>query len=247
MLIKCVYCGKEVESKRSDKKYCSYACQNRARYTDSVCLNCGETFRKCGKTVKCCSQSCSKQYEWQNKKRQTLDVSCVVCGNIFKKRITDLKKTEQRNGKNYCSRKCMGESYKNRVTLTCSQCGIEFQRAKSGVDENNKHYFCSKRCQAINTDYILSGADHWHYINGETCYIRGENWNEVRRLVRERDNNTCQKCGATQENLLDVHHIKPYRLFDDYLLANDLSNLITYCPSCHHSIDAQISKKEKGV
>jgi len=235
-IVKCKYCGKEFETNSKHTKYCSYSCENKSRYKDAVCLNCGKVFRKCGPNVSCCSPSCGKQYQNRDLQRRETTVKCAICGKEFTKRTIDCEKTEKRNGKHYCSQECMGESFKDRITLICSQCGKEFQRARSGVDLNNKHYFCSKECQKINTDYILKGIDHYGYKTGKTCYKRGENWLKVRRAVYERDNNTCQICGRTQEEVgkkLSVHHIKPYRLFGNYEEANNLENLITLCQSCH--------------
>jgi 5-methylcytosine-specific restriction endonuclease McrA len=60
----------------------------------------------------------------------------------------------------------------------------------------------------------------------------GPNWFEQREKALKRDNYTCQKCGARGD---DVHHIIPFRKFGlaNYLKANELSNLITLCKSCH--------------
>jgi hypothetical protein len=64
---------------------------------------------------------------------------------------------------------------------------------------------------------------------------------------RRRDHYTCQGCGKTEVELgrvLDVHHIRPFREFgyirhqnDRYLLANDLSNLVSLCVSCHKTME----------
>ncbi len=69
----------------------------------------------------------------------------------------------------------------------------------------------------------------------------GPNWRKQREKALERDNYTCQVCGATQmETVLHVHHKRPFRDFsyvrgenDNYLDANELHNLVTLCPSCH--------------
>ncbi|HUV84266.1 MAG TPA: HNH endonuclease [Methanosarcinales archaeon] len=53
---------------------------------------------------------------------------------------------------------------------------------------------------------------------------------DLREIIRERDNWTCQQCGWTQEQegqLLPVHHI-------DYDKENSAEeNLITLCHCCH--------------
>jgi len=206
------------------------------------CIYCGTEFIPNRTDALSCGKR-DKQHRL-NEKPKTLTIKCAQCGELFEKTTSDYNRTEARGGKHYCSRVCMGESYKNRVTLTCSECGKTFDRAISLVGENDKHHFCSKECQAKNTDYILRGEGHWHYIDGNTCYKRGANWLEQRRAARERDNFTCQHCGKTEAEIgkaLDVHHMKPYRLFDDYSTANLLENLISLCPSCHHREDARLA------
>ena len=192
--------------------------------------------------------SCGKRDKLHraNEKVNKVKIKCDCCGKEFEKSISNYNRNLRDKRKNFCSQQCMGESYKNRITLKCSECGKEFQRAMSGYDPSNKHYFCSKECQAKNTDYILSGEEHYNYINGDTCYRRGKGWSKARKETRKRDNYTCQHCGITEEELdkqLDVHHIKPYRLFDSYEKANLLTNLISLCPSCHHKEEQKLIKK----
>lgn len=57
----------------------------------------------------------------------------------------------------------------------------------------------------------------------------------LRQLVLERDNYTCQKCGATTETAqLHVHHEKSYTF--NKIMANDPDNCITLCKECHKEI-----------
>jgi DEAD/DEAH box helicase domain-containing protein len=74
----------------------------------------------------------------------------------------------------------------------------------------------------------------------------GPNWTKQRELARERDGYKCVVCGkpepAGQQH--HVHHRKPFRTFgyvrgenEHYLRANDLSNLMTVCPTCHAKIE----------
>jgi hypothetical protein len=77
----------------------------------------------------------------------------------------------------------------------------------------------------------------------------GDSWPSQRELARERDNNVCQICGATSnENgkRLDVHHIKPFKVFSNQIDANDLSNLITLCRKCHRKEERK-AKKFYGI
>lgn len=60
----------------------------------------------------------------------------------------------------------------------------------------------------------------------------------LRQLVLERDDYTCQKCGATTETAqLHVHHEKSYTL--NKIMANDPDNCITLCKECHKEIHLQ--------
>jgi len=75
----------------------------------------------------------------------------------------------------------------------------------------------------------------------------GPNWPEMRLRARQRDRFTCQHCGMPEAQAgreHDVHHRIPFRRFgyrpgenEAYLQANDLSNLVTLCRSCHARVD----------
>lgn len=85
-----------------------------------------------------------------------------------------------------------------------------------------------------------AGEKHPNWKGGDIYYY-GPNWKEQRSKARERDNYTCQGCGIKEseyEKELSVHHIIPLRDFKtednfNYEQANDLSNLVTLCSSCH--------------
>ncbi len=84
----------------------------------------------------------------------------------------------------------------------------------------------------------------------------GPNWQQQRNAARARDGYHCQQCGKEEPSPIsrssemgegrvgvgghDVHHLIPFRTFgyvpglnDNYVQANDLSNLITLCRACH--------------
>jgi DEAD/DEAH box helicase domain-containing protein len=72
-------------------------------------------------------------------------------------------------------------------------------------------------------------------------------WPQARDAARTRDGYLCRQCGAPErvDHQHDVHHIRPFREFG-YIeadnrndrLANDLDNLITLCPACHHRAES---------
>ena len=78
------------------------------------------------------------------------------------------------------------------------------------------------------------GSRHWSQKGGQFPY--GPSWPMQRKIARNRDNHTCQRCGATEEELgheLSVHHIIPYRTSKD----SSPGNLICLCDTndngCH--------------
>ncbi|MGF1507729.1 MAG: DEAD/DEAH box helicase [Anaerolineae bacterium] len=76
----------------------------------------------------------------------------------------------------------------------------------------------------------------------------GPNWAEQRHKARIRDSFRCRRCGTPEPEHRehDVHHIRAFKEFgymrgvnDAYQDANRLENLLTLCPSCHHTIEAE--------
>jgi DEAD/DEAH box helicase domain-containing protein len=75
----------------------------------------------------------------------------------------------------------------------------------------------------------------------------GPSWNAAREAALARDAHICRQCGARHSlrRNHDVHHIRPFRDFGFQpgenrkdIEANDLENLITLCPTCHHRAEA---------
>ncbi len=75
----------------------------------------------------------------------------------------------------------------------------------------------------------------------------GPSWSRARDAARARDDYRCRQCGVPErdDRAHEVHHIRPFREFG-YLQgenqydrpANDLDNLITLCPTCHHRAES---------
>jgi DEAD/DEAH box helicase domain-containing protein len=69
----------------------------------------------------------------------------------------------------------------------------------------------------------------------------GSAWPSVREMVRARDGYRCRLCGSPeQERSHDIHHKIPFRAFHSPEEANQLHNLITLCPACHHRVETSI-------
>jgi DEAD/DEAH box helicase domain-containing protein len=69
----------------------------------------------------------------------------------------------------------------------------------------------------------------------------GPNWLAQRDRARARDGYRCQACGALEQGPSHhVHHKTPFRAFASYRQANQLSNLVTLCPRCHHRVELAV-------
>ena len=122
------------------------------------------------------------------------------------------------------------------LQVKCKKCGEWFipfhlqlkSRIKSMIGKQNGecNFYCSDECK--NTCSIFH----------QKLYRRGENPNEYdipelnewSKMVRERDNYTCQRCGKPG-NI--AHHIKPKKAYP--LLMLDIDNGICVCEDCHYN------------
>jgi len=69
----------------------------------------------------------------------------------------------------------------------------------------------------------------------------GPNWPAQRDRARARDGCRCQVCGAPEQGPAHhVHHRIPFRAFASHRQANQLSNLVTLCPSCHRRAELAV-------
>lgn len=203
--------------------------------TQCICAYCQKTFTTFPSRIKrgggkYCSVECHNA-------AQTLKVkcNCNVCGKeIVVKRLRYVSNISG----NYCSLECFRVYQKqNYLTLECLNCKNIFFSKPSKV--KYKRNFCSRKCHR---EYSR-GENSLLYMGGGIRY-RGVNWRKQRDAAHKRDGGVCQYCHHLPRKgsrLNAVHHIKPFRTFNgDYIAANDLSNLITLCHTCHR-------KAESGV
>lgn len=129
----------------------------------------------------------------------------------------------------YCSISCSkkGQIPYNKVGLknNCLVCNKEFS-----VQPATKHSkFCSHSCywkSLVGKNFTNSGQ---FKKTGRVITLYSEEWNKnLKILIRQRDNYTCQICGDIQDTrAFHVHHI-------DYDKKNcNKDNLITLCAKCH--------------
>jgi len=156
---------------------------------------------------------------------------CDECGKQYKVKPYTLNLTKH----HFCGSRCYGLWQRmhrigvgrKRVIVYCDTCGKPIERVPSAVLD---HSFCSKNCLNKWRSEYLSGENGSQLKGGHNDY-RGPNWNEQREQVLIRDSFQCRHCNSTND--LVVHHVTPFHLFEQYLEANQIDNLITLCKSCH--------------
>lgn len=150
--------------------------------------------------------------------------TCLMCGIEFPKKPSRIK----RGGGKYCSNECriksqIGKplsSQKHHVLKICLVCKTPFS-VLPYVDKNGHGKFCSRKCHHI---YLRKDRV---FMNNNMRYS-SDLGNELRKQIRERDNNTCFLCKKVETGRkLSVHHI-------DYNKENSSpTNLISLCTKCH--------------
>ncbi|WAB25259.1 HNH nuclease [Lysinibacillus phage vB_LfM_LysYB2] len=116
--------------------------------------------------------------------------------------------------------------------------------ANLGCDNDVKgkqRKYCSYSCAsthriALGTNSVVqSGELNNAYKDGSTAH-----WRKMSAETFERDVCCCVKCkkDLSTDTKYGIHHIIPRRLFDDFLEADVLNNLVTLCNKCHRQIEA---------
>lgn len=212
------------------------------QYSQNICEYCGKPFDVNWETrnKKLCSPECLS-----NSKKKPLTIYyCEICGNEIK----------NINGRNYkrkycksCRDKGISLTQYKRIKTKCGYCGKEIEVIPS-VFNKNKFCYCSEDCMGKNYKVLYTGENSPTWNGGEKHY-QG-NWFQARDTARERDEYKCQICGKTEYEIgkqLDVHHIKPYKSFDDKFEANKIDNLICLCYKCHSFIHSNKNKDKKYI
>lgn len=197
-----------------------------------TCAKCGTAFERIPSlaaqyTRHYCSNPCRTTDKPTGRYKTLPHRQCQVCGTKFYAKPYTVRLT----GAKFCSPQCMGIAKRAKVSRACRWCGASFETAPS-----HDAIYCNRGCRFdhMRVDPTLSGT----YKGGRVPYY-GANWTKQRRLARQRDGNTCQRCGLHRERpALHVHHLRPLRDFaGDWSTANALANLITLCRPCHRRVE----------
>lgn len=200
------------------------------------CVVCGKSFETMPcKTKKTCSNECKSKLMSSTNKRKPRTKACVYCNKEFEYRNSNRK---------YCSSECYRAHKKEEyvpLTLVCKNCGKTYYKTRTFKNQ----VYCSVEC--MSEHYSKSGM--WRKENSPTwkgglCKkdVYGDTWYRARRLARNRDKKTCQLCSKTEaENKaqMSVHHIRPFRLWDNHIEANSLTNLVCLCHECHSFVHSK--------
>jgi len=234
--VECGVCGDEFPKRKcdiekDDNHYCSMGClhESKRNGVELECEMCGDIFRV-GKsredTARVCSDACRGKLVGEMRSGiNPYEYVCDYCGEDFKSQAKD---------RVYCSKECHNKSMVDKVDTSCAECGCCLVRWRSQYEYNERH-FCDYDCRSEWMGKNWVGENNPLYINGTNAY-RGNNWSQQRLKALKRDQARCQSCGVLESEKdrgHHVHHIVPYRKFDSYEKANELSNLVTLCESCH--------------
>lgn len=151
--------------------------------------------------------------------------TCPWCGVEFEPNRRPDKNWVQR----YCSRDCGRKGQSRRVTLTCVQCGQDFQRKRYMAKwSQERGPFCGFRCYGQWQSENATGPNNPNFLPESPRRGAGQ-WERNRKAALERDHYRCRKCGSTHR--LHVHHREPWAEGQDS--PHELDNLETLCASCH--------------
>lgn len=252
--VECPTCGREdFASKKGMRQHHSIAHGESIAGDLVECEWCGDEMRvdphrKERSNYLTCSKECSgkiqsKHYSGENHGSWNggkVERECETCGDPVKVEKHRANKTEY----NYCDEECRkksnthhasGEEHPNwdggnNLVVECEICGTGIK-----TRECHNRRFCSRECADIWKETEFSGSGNPYWQGGYKRYY-GPSWSEQRNKARKRDGYKCQYCTKAEsefENQHHVHHIIPFRRFDNHKKANSLSNLVTLCEDCH--------------
>lgn len=187
---------------------------------------------------------------YQKIRRIMIPLTCVYCGTVFERIISELDRMRRRGHSDvYCSKACSQAHHAIKNRRRCVACGkrtprktMKYCSKKCRANRREKELtpkicsicgtefqlkssrttYCSRTCANKAHSRRMRGAGNSHYKTG-TSYA---NWfREMRPIILERDRHACVACGSTKK--LIVHHV------NHVPMQNEAHNLITLCATCH--------------
>jgi DEAD/DEAH box helicase domain-containing protein len=91
----------------------------------------------------------------------------------------------------------------------------------------------------LKPDTVEKLRDQGLWLNDQNNY--GPEWPQIREAVLMRDQYRCRNCGAYEKGRSHhIHHMVPFKAFTSIQEANQLTNLITLCPTCHRIAEVNL-------
>lgn len=152
---------------------------------------------------------------------------CLFCG---KERLVTPSVIKYERGK-FCNRKCRTEYQKGKPPLPPGWKHSEEVKKKIG-EASFGHELSEASRKKISLKNSGKGNPAWK--GGVSIFNKkirtSSEYKKWRKAVLERDNHTCQICGAINCKL-EVDHIKEFAIFPELRL--DINNGRTLCQKCH--------------
>ena len=240
-------CGKIFEtSARRPNRFCSTKCSNsfkirRKEWIKVKCEECGKIFEvppAVSKTRKFCSRVCM----YKNTEMLEIMKKGSLKGNISQKRekaSADPLFDDFKERLNWIEE--IQEKVNSKILqIKCKYCGKwiiptkrQLHARLTAIRTNIGHgyIYCSDGCKHACPVF----QQHKWFKNFSPGGTSREVQPELRQLVLERDNYTCQKCGSLEE--LHCHHIEG--IYQNPIESADLDNCITLCKECHIEVHSQ--------
>lgn len=195
---------------------------------------------KCGKEKSQVAKTC---FECRKKRVERI---CKTCNSKYT--------TKQSTNKVYCSRKCryadteankaMHANQSKREQYECKQCTkyCDVQKSKS------RGGFCSLKCFY----QYNRGQNNPLWKGGVTperqSFYKSDEWKSAVKIVWERDNATCQRCGCRNEadirHEFHIHHVISFKHKE---FRADVDNLLLVCKNCHIWIHSSQNKLKEYI
>ena len=212
-------------------------------YFEKICKCCNEIFLG-KKDSEFCSNRCSRL----SMKKETLEklrIACIGTKKYWKGGIsvTNLVWYDTYAHQiSWCEEVRRAPDDENILEVKCKYCGKWYKpdngqvrnriKALNNLNKGENGLYCSEKCKQICP--VFKRLFNPIGFTGEQN-SSNEVQPELRKLVLERDDYTCQKCGLNSNEQcveLHCHHINPVKL--DPIESADIDNCITLCVDCHH-------------
>lgn len=124
-----------------------------------ICKSCGKNkeFSYFGRSKNVKDGYENKCKECREKQRKKFIKFCLTCNSEF---------STKRETTKYCSKKCLPQNQKNRITVECGYCHKEIEKTASMIERSNINY-CSKKCLAKHQSLYFLGTNSPRYNKKE--------------------------------------------------------------------------------